>query len=842
MKRKIICISLCIIMMILSLPSAFVSAAVSEKNAAASMHLSNLGVMEKSFWQEGNEFITREEFAGIVYSISGDSASYDAIMFSDVDIDSKYYNAIEYCVHNGLINGYEDGSFRPTQPITVIEAAKVFTIFAGYNSQAFYEGGYSFGYSSVARHIGLFDHVKIYDEKAFITRSQLAQMTYNTLVCPYFGAYAYDEKGNVSFQRTGERVCEHYMGIHFTEGIIKSNGIIAVDSVPLENDRIYINGRLLLCGEYEFLKNIGLYAECFYDENDVAKSVVSDSIKTQTLTLRGVDIDSASANTVSYNENGKIKKVSIKQDALYYYNGVAKLGYDINAIAGKANAELYMISNDGDNSYEIVFVNEYNEMVVGSRSANGDIVDLFDSLNKVVIDEDSNVPVRIVNEKGEAISYDDIMRNHIISVMQNSSFTYVKVSTRCVSGALEAKSDDYVTIGGEDFEASQGCIPKINALAMGSNVKAYINSMGIMIEIVNNGGEAAQYGYLCKAGLDTGLSSRLQLKVFTTEGEMKVFSAADKIKIDDSPIETKKLSDVPPQLKNIKTLIGFNTDGNGDIKKIFLPSESYGSGESKFYCAVKNQTVKYHTTNGLVDGNHIIGSNTLIMQVPEDSDFDNDDEFMLFTKSALYTANYPVDIYYYSALSEYCDVAVFHGASQKMVEDSYIAVLSSVYGTKDDKGNDVIAAKYMSKNQMNTAYVPEKLLSTFNSMGKGDVFRFSVNAKGYFSDIKWIYDLSSAAVKNSIDGAWSDSSRVVTKYIVKVGTGTLRFADSMGSYNDSTVHNQEIVPVSSPYITVVEDNGRTIREGSIADISEGSKVVMYIRSTTPRAIVVYNND
>ncbi len=48
-----------------------------------------------------------------------------AVSFKDVPATSKYYAAVEYLKGKGIINGYSDGTFRPTQTINRAEALKV---------------------------------------------------------------------------------------------------------------------------------------------------------------------------------------------------------------------------------------------------------------------------------------------------------------------------------------------------------------------------------------------------------------------------------------------------------------------------------------------------------------------------------------------------------------------------------------------------------------------------------------------------------------------------------------------------------------------------------------------
>jgi len=51
--------------------------------------------------------------------------------FSDVSVGNKYYTSIEYLAEQGLINGYDDGTFRPFEEISRSEAAQMIAVAAG---------------------------------------------------------------------------------------------------------------------------------------------------------------------------------------------------------------------------------------------------------------------------------------------------------------------------------------------------------------------------------------------------------------------------------------------------------------------------------------------------------------------------------------------------------------------------------------------------------------------------------------------------------------------------------------------------------------------------------------
>jgi hypothetical protein len=78
------------------------------------------GKDEKSF--SPNTFITRGEFATIAVRALGLSEKGGTAEFKDVDADHPYAGAIAKAKEYGIINGYEDGTFRSTDAIARQEA------------------------------------------------------------------------------------------------------------------------------------------------------------------------------------------------------------------------------------------------------------------------------------------------------------------------------------------------------------------------------------------------------------------------------------------------------------------------------------------------------------------------------------------------------------------------------------------------------------------------------------------------------------------------------------------------------------------------------------------------
>lgn len=60
---------------------------------------------------------------GEVASIETNSEDTEQL-FSDIRVGNQYYGAVNYLVNAGVIKGYEDGTFRPDQPVNRVEALK----------------------------------------------------------------------------------------------------------------------------------------------------------------------------------------------------------------------------------------------------------------------------------------------------------------------------------------------------------------------------------------------------------------------------------------------------------------------------------------------------------------------------------------------------------------------------------------------------------------------------------------------------------------------------------------------------------------------------------------------
>ena len=81
------------------------------------------GYEDKSF--KPDKYVTREEVAKILYLLKNDVKAQTNLNFNDVDEKIWSYKYINTLANNGILKGYEDGSFKPKNGITRAEIAVI---------------------------------------------------------------------------------------------------------------------------------------------------------------------------------------------------------------------------------------------------------------------------------------------------------------------------------------------------------------------------------------------------------------------------------------------------------------------------------------------------------------------------------------------------------------------------------------------------------------------------------------------------------------------------------------------------------------------------------------------
>ncbi|MCL2739891.1 MAG: S8 family serine peptidase [Oscillospiraceae bacterium] len=140
--------------------------------------------------------ITRAEFAALLARASGDSVGGRNAVFSDVRAHEWYAQAAFWAFECGVVTGYEDGSFRPSQNISRQEMAAMLVRYADYKGKFMARTGYlellnddwqiadwAREYMHILQRAGIIkgDDGRNGNPRANATRAESATMLFNTI-------------------------------------------------------------------------------------------------------------------------------------------------------------------------------------------------------------------------------------------------------------------------------------------------------------------------------------------------------------------------------------------------------------------------------------------------------------------------------------------------------------------------------------------------------------------------------------------------------------------------------------------------------------------------------------
>ncbi|MFR5783140.1 MAG: S-layer homology domain-containing protein, partial [Oscillospiraceae bacterium] len=98
---------------------------------------------------------TKKSRAGLARLFHRVWAEYSPAKFSDVPYSQWYYQYVSPLACAGIMDGYEDGSFRPSGNITAGEALKLVLLAAGYPAQERTGAHWASGYLDLALSEGI---------------------------------------------------------------------------------------------------------------------------------------------------------------------------------------------------------------------------------------------------------------------------------------------------------------------------------------------------------------------------------------------------------------------------------------------------------------------------------------------------------------------------------------------------------------------------------------------------------------------------------------------------------------------------------------------------------------
>ena len=215
--------------------------------------------------------LTRAEFAALVIRVLGleDSASVtqSSGTFVDVPTDNWAAGYIYMAAGMGIINGNGDGTFSPDENVTFEQACKMILESMGYGIVAAENGGYPQGYIAAAAQSGISRDVNAAGAQP-LTRGETAQMLMQALDVEIIEKnYGTDTYARQDGVTLRTRLCER-LNLERKKGIVTGNAFTNLDGT--ENyapDSIIIDGERYWSADEELQQWLGRCVEYYAKTN-----------------------------------------------------------------------------------------------------------------------------------------------------------------------------------------------------------------------------------------------------------------------------------------------------------------------------------------------------------------------------------------------------------------------------------------------------------------------------------------------------------------------------------------------------------------------------------------------
>lgn len=527
-------------------------------------------------------------------------------LFSDVSPDYWAYNEINVAHNIKIMNGYNDGLFRPDAGITLNEAVKVLVTLLGYSNIAESRGGYPTGYTAIAHEKGIVDGIFGLNSNLPINRGTMAMLLYNSISVPCLEVTSFGDEFEMKAD-DNITIISKYRNVHKSGGLVIANTLTKINNSDRDANTVVIATKN---GEEEYAPGttdanslLGYYVEYYYEINKATdeKKLIYISKKenqNEVLEIKAEQISEETTNLLlkyykDKKKETKVKTADIYEGANVIYNGVYA-GYKAHALDASLlrpnSGGVTLFDTDWDGKYDIVSIRDSRTVFVDSISEN----------DKKIYDKYLGKPISLeddyeIKKDGEKIVLGDVKVGDILSVTESHKFTEITVvTTQPLSGSVATVCDDKLVIAGKEFEISQSYNKKGGyqpfdpvLIKLGDEGTFYFDIDEKIAAFIEYASEI-KYGFVIKAKTIGTLDKQLLIRIFEEDGIFTTYTLSKKVEIDGEfkndakDIETylnkTGMNGKGEDKKGIYQMIAYKRNSEGEIN--FIDTTNVGEKET----------------------------------------------------------------------------------------------------------------------------------------------------------------------------------------------------------------------------------------------------------------------
>lgn len=750
---------------------------------------------------------------------------------------------VNLATSQGIIIGDDEGNFRPDDKITYAEAITILVRATGYEPAAEAKGGYPQGYIVVGAENNLNKNVTGSNMEP-ISRGNVAYMTTNALTTKLMERKGYGE--DETYEVTDKTLLKDKLGVTKDEG-----QIVAIEKTSLEGSSNLTEGQIQIGDKifetaYNMNNLFGHNVTYYWKENDNGDDEVilalSQSQKNSTVTIPAdlfEQVTEKNGNTVleylKNEDDSRVSSVTLSADAKLIYNGKAEtMDKDLIDMTDKSG-KIVVLDSDRDGKYDIVYVVEYENLVVEEVTATGKIVDKYGAptLN---LGEDEDIRYTITSGFNQ-LTLKDLKEYDVLSVAasKDKELYDISVSNKTVEGKVTGKDEKGFYIAGEHYKVAPNYQEVIE---IGAEGRFYLDIDNKIAAVDTNVEVSRNYAYLIKAhtSADTEDST---FKMFTKEGKEVTVTANEKIRFNKK--SGQKAEEVVKQLQDsnaatTKQLVTYTLNAEGKLTALNTAVDKTSNGAVD----IANFTKNYDLTDAVYNeklqrlGKVKLNSDTVIFDIQDDVKDYSIASLDMFEDEQKY------NVTVFDMTEDFTAKAiVVTGAQFQTNADSAIAVVEKVSTTVND--SDEITERlhaYQDGKLVEVNAEEQGILvkNTSEALQAGDIIQYKTNTSGEIVNIRVLFDINTKGTEAS--------NEPVENLNTVYGKVTKKFSNSI----NVTVNDGEVINVQLPAETLVYSVDTTksknqVTTATIGDIQafdadEGNRVFIKFYKDVVQEVVI----
>lgn len=729
------------------------------------------------------EYVTRAQFAVMTARFIKAASGTAENRFSDVQKEHFAADEINALAELNVINGDSNSVFRPDDPISKLEALKMILGALGYNELMTVKGGWTAGVLNVAQSRQI-DHKNIETtSEGILTPDGAIYLLMQALEVPVMEIVGFGKRIEFS---TGDNALKVYFDVEKTTGVIEGNGRLSIEGdLKCSADEIAISGIKVKTKDSLPLDYVGLKVDCFIqtDSDGRKTAIYVEPVDNEILTVDASDIYSFDGTQFLYND--KPQKATVNADADYIYNFSLMTNYNKDWFV-PADGHITLIDNDGKGGYDVVYLFEYTNYVVGQTVTDGKYTYVYDASDNnskpaVIITDSESENTVIMNESGKLLASPSVIRaNDCISVFgieteKDIQAAVVIQSKATVTGTLSKRNvsetgEVVLTVNGEAYNVCSAFSEKAKTIGMQDGLTFMLDYKGKIAGLFPGKKELPMAtGYLIAANISEGPFSDVVLfKVLTEFNKAVVYPGAKEIRIGDKKLGPEAVLSALKEFNgNVQQVFLYTVNEEGQINEIVLPSAYDVKGKDDVALYRLSETPRneifYPTLvpgissfNGFVN----LDSSTRIYNVPYNKEGAADDDYKIIDKESLVVPlEYNIEAFVTSTESVIADIIVVSRDENKWSTKVKFGVVTDIATVMNDEGetkksvtmvgNNGIVKYSVTENFVvekatmadagyeNVSSLPEGIETKEVSLG--DVIAFNTDINGEINFIRVVY-------------------------------------------------------------------------------------------------------